>query len=98
MRSGGSVEFLSPAGEDPVDGGGADDRLGGQGKPLGGEDEGPGLRAAETTVEGDQLLEGTALVEFGVVEAADHDVGHVVEAVGSQNVLGRGRRVVGQRV
>ena len=49
-------------------------------------------------MERDQLLERAALVELGVVEAADHDVGDVREAVGAQQVLGRRRREVRQRV
>ena len=49
-------------------------------------------RPADAAVEGDQLLEGAALVELGVVEAADHDVGDVLEAVGAQQVLWRVRR------
>ena len=36
-----------------------------------------------------KLLEGAALAELGVVEAADHDVGDVREAVGTQQVSGR---------
>jgi hypothetical protein len=40
-------------------------------------------------VEGDQLLERAALVEGGVVEAADHDVRNVLEAVGAEQVVGR---------
>ena len=62
------------------------------------EDERPGLEAAHAAVEGDQLLEGAALVEVGVVEAADHDVADVLEAVGAQQVLRRVRREVGERV
>ena len=49
-------------------------------------------------MEGDQLLEGAALVEFGVVEAADQDVGDVAEAIGAQEVVGRGRRERGERI
>ena len=55
------------------------------------EDERPRLEAADAAVEGDQLLEGAALVEVGVVEAADHDVADVLEAVGAQQVLRRVR-------
>ena len=57
------------------------------------EDERPRLRAAEPAVEADQLLERAALVERRVVEAADHDVGDVREAVGAQQVL---RRALGE--
>jgi hypothetical protein len=38
------------------------------------------------------------LVEVGVVEASDHDVADVLEAVGAQQVLGRVRGKGGQRV
>ena len=54
------------------------------------EHEAARLRAAEPAVEGDQLLERAALVEHRVVEAADHHVGDVAEAVGALEVL-RGR-------
>ena len=54
--------------------------------------------AAEAAVEADQLLERAALVELGVVEAAHHDVADVLEAVGAQEVLGRGGRERGERV
>ena len=53
------------------------------------EDERPRLEAADPAVEGDQLLEGTAFVEVGVVEAPDHDVAYVLEAVGAQECCGR---------
>ena len=52
----------------------------------------------EPAVEGDQLLEGAALLELGVVEAADHDVGHVREAVRAEQVTGRVRRERRERV
>ena len=62
------------------------------------EDEGPRLRAAEPAVEADQLLERAALVEGRVVEAADHDVGDVREAVGAPQVPAGGGREGRQRV
>ena len=62
------------------------------------QDEGAGLQAADASVEADQLLERAALVELGVVEAADHDVADVLEAVGAQEVPGRGGRERRQRV
>ena len=62
------------------------------------QDERPRLEAAEAAVEGDQLLERAALVELGVVEAADHDVGDVLEAVGAQQVSRRGGRERSERV
>ena len=71
-----------------MDAGGADDRAGRWLEVRRVEDERPRLQAADTAVEGDQLLEGAALVEVGVVEAADHDVGDVLEAVGAQQVAG----------
>ena len=52
------------------------------------EDERPRLLSADASVERDQLLEGAALVEIRVVEAAHHDVGDVLEAVGAQEVRG----------
>ena len=62
------------------------------------QDERARLEAADAAVERDQLLERAALVELGVVEAADHDVGDVLEAVGAQEVLRRGRRERRERV
>ena len=62
------------------------------------EDERLGLRAAEAAVERDQLLEGAALVEVGVVEGADHDVGDVREPVRAEQVPRRVRREVRERV
>ena len=62
------------------------------------EDEGPCLRPAQPAVERDQLLEGTALLEIGVVEAPDHDVRHVREAVRPQEMTGRVRRERRQRI
>src|SRR6185436_4949774 len=54
----------------------------------------PRLRSTDAAVEGDQLFEGAAFVELGVVEAPDHDVGHVLEPVRAQQVLrGVGREV-----
>ena len=68
--------------------GGTDDRFVGDGQLDGVEDEGSGLRAAESAVEGDQLLECAALFEVRVVEAVDHDVGDVLESVGAPQVRG----------
>jgi hypothetical protein len=62
------------------------------------QDERARLESTESAVEGDQLLESAALVEVWFVEAADHDVGDVREAVGSQQVAGGGRRERGERV
>jgi hypothetical protein len=62
------------------------------------EDERPCLQAAHSAVERDQLLEGAALVEHRVVEAPDHDVGDVLEAVGARQVLRRRGRERGQRI
>ena len=81
------LELLPPAGEDAVHGGGAEDRALRDLEVRGVEDERPGLEAADAAVEGDQLFEGAAFVEVGVVEAADHDVADVLEAVGAEQVL-----------
>ena len=62
------------------------------------EDERARLRPAQAAVEGDQLLERAAFLEVRVVEAADHDVGHVREAVRAQQVAGGARREGRQRV
>ena len=62
------------------------------------EDEWSGLRATESAVEGDQLLERAALVELGVIEAADHDVGDVRESIRALQVPGRRRRERGQGI
>ena len=43
-----------------------------------------GLLATEPAVEADQLLERGALVDVGVVEAVDEQVGCVREPVGTQ--------------
>ena len=82
------LEPLPPAGKDAVHGGCAEDRPLGHLEVGGVEDERPGLEAADAAVEGDQLFEGAAFVEAGVVEAADHDVADVLEAVGAEEVLG----------
>jgi hypothetical protein len=49
------------------------------------QDERARLEAADAHVEGDQLLEGAALVKLGVV-APDHDVRDMGEAAGAQEV------------
>jgi hypothetical protein len=49
-------------------------------------------------VEGDQLLERTALIERGVVEAADEQVGRVRETVGAKKMLRRRGREERQRI
>ena len=82
----------------PCTAGGAEDRPVRDLEVGGVEDERAGLEAADAAVEGDQLLEGAAFVEVGVVEAADHDVADVLEAVGAEQVLGRVGREVGERV
>src|SRR4029453_10355326 len=53
------------------------------------EDERLRLRAANAAVERDELLEGTAFVQVGVVEAPDHEVGDGREGISAQEVLGR---------
>ena len=62
------------------------------------EDEQAVSGASDATVEGDELLERTALVELGVVEASDHDVAGVLEAVGARRMLRCVRREVRERV
>ena len=74
-----------------MDRGGSQQRPVWHGEASGMQDEGASLGAAEAAVEGDQLLERAALIEYRVVEAADHDVGDVGEAVGAQKVLRGGR-------
>jgi hypothetical protein len=64
----------------------ANERCVGQREGRGEENEGPCLGAAQPAVEGDELLEGASLVELGVVEAPDHDVRDVREAVRSKQM------------
>ena len=92
------LERLAPAREDAVHARGAEDRSRRYLELRRVEDERARLEAADAAVEADQLLEGAALLEMGVVEAADHDVGDVLEAVGAQEVLGRGGRERRERV
>ena len=87
-----ALERPAPAGEHTVNLLRADDRLVRERQLDGVEDERLRLRPAEPAVEGDQLLEGAALLESRVVEAADHDVGDVREAVRAQQVPRRVRR------
>src|SRR5829696_7733299 len=74
-------ERLSPTQQHAVDRGRPDERLGWERQARGMQDERPRLKAAQPTVERDQLLEGTGVVELGVVEAADHDVGDMGKAI-----------------
>ena len=92
------LESAPPPDEDAVHARGAEDRARRHLELRRVEDERAGLHAAEAAVEADQLLERAALVELGVVEAADHDVADVLEAVGAQQVLGRGGRERRERV
>ena len=93
-----ALQPAAPPRQHPVHRGGADDRLVGDRQRLGMQDERLGLRPSEPAVEADQLLERAALVALGVVEAADHDVRDVREAVGAQEVGRGGRRERGQRI
>ena len=77
---------------------GADDRLGRDRQLDRVQDERPGLGSAQAAVEGDQLLERAALLELGVIEAVDHDVGDVLEPVGPAQVRGGVGRERRQRV
>ena len=63
------------------------------GQPDRVQDERLRLRPSDPAVEGDQLLEGAALVEHGVVEAPDHDV----RDVGNPSVRSRCRRALGEK-
>src|SRR5512132_254615 len=83
------VQPPAPACEHAMDGGRADDGRVGDSEICRMKDERPGLRAPDPTVKGDQLLERAAGLERGIVEAADHDVGDVAEAVGTAQVLRR---------
>ena len=49
-------------------------------------------------MEGDELLEGAALVHHGVVEAVHHDVGDVRERVRAPQVVGGVRREGRERI
>jgi hypothetical protein len=60
--------------------------------------KGAGLRAADAAMEGDQLLERTALFELGLVEAVDDDVGRMFEAVGPPQVRRGVRRERRERI
>ena len=97
-RRGTVVEPLPPADQDLVNGGRTDDLRLGHLELRGMQDERPRLRAADAAVERDQLLERAAGLHPGVVEAADHDVGDVVESVRAEEMLRRIRREAGQRV
>ena len=77
------LERPSPAGEDAVDSLGADNGVVGERESDRVQDESPRLGPSQPAVERDQLLERAALFEIRVVEAADHDVGHVGEPVRS---------------
>ena len=62
------------------------DLIGGH-RQLGGiEQERPRLWPSETSVERDQLLERASLLELRVIEAADHDVCHVLEPVRAEQM------------
>src|SRR5262249_18569479 len=76
----------------------AQDRLAAKREVRGIEKERPGLGSTDPAVERDQLLECAALVDLGVVEAADHDVRHVLEAVGAEQLRRRVRGGVRKRV
>src|SRR5437763_86624 len=81
-----ALKRRSPAREQRMDGGRADDRLCGSGQSERMEDERPRLRSAESAVERDQLLERAAFVKCGVVEAVHEQVGSVRESVGAKKV------------
>jgi hypothetical protein len=81
-----ALQGVAPPGEQRVDGGRADDRLGRDREVRRVQDERPRLGSAEPAMEGDQLLERAPLLVLGVVEAADGDVGDVREGVRAQQV------------
>ena len=85
----------SPADQQVVDGRGPDDWFRRHRQVCGMQDERTRLRATQTTVEGDQFLECATLLEIGVIEAVDEDVGGVCEAIRALEVsrsVGRERR------
>src|SRR5262245_37635673 len=93
-----TVEKAAPVQEHIMHGSGPDERLVGERKVIGIEQKRSRLRAADAAVERDEFLEGTAFVEVRVVEAADHDVGDVLEAVRAEQVLRGVRREVRERI
>ena len=93
-----AVEHAPPAGEEVMYGCRADDRLARQRQPPGMEYEGTGLRPAEPAVKRDQLLEGACLLEVGVIEAPDHDVGDMGKPVRPQQVARRVGRERTERI
>src|SRR3954447_1290256 len=93
-----AVQVGSPASEQEVDGCGADDRCVGDRERCRGEQKRSSLGTADAAMEGDQLLERAALFQSRVVEAPDHDVGDVGEAVGAQQVSGSVPRERCQRI
>src|SRR6187200_726209 len=91
LADGVALEAVSPAAKELVYRRRADDRLVRQGELRRVENERPRLRSTQPAVEANELLERAALVQLWVVEAPDHDVGHVGETVRpSQMARGRG--------
>src|ERR1700733_12289354 len=86
-----ALERVAPADQHVVDGGGSHDRVLRHRQRYRMQDERLGLRSAQSAVERDQLLERAALLELRVVEAVDHDVGHVFESIRPQQVGRRAR-------
>src|SRR5262249_58323882 len=70
----------------------------GRGERGGKEQEGRVWGPADPAVERDQLFERAAFVERGIIEAADHDIGHVLEAIGAEEMSRRVWREGRERV
>src|SRR5580765_203587 len=83
-----AIQVGPPASEQEVDRRGADNRCVGDRERCRVEKKRSSLGAAEAAVEGDQLLERAAFFQSLVVEAPDHDVGDVGEAVCAQQMSG----------
>jgi hypothetical protein len=92
------LEAPAPPEQKRMDRGRADDGLTRHGQLHGMKNERLRLRSREPAVERDQLLERAPLLELGIVEAADHDVGDVSEGVRPTEVGGRVRRERRERV
>ena len=75
------LQRSTPTHQDVVNRGGADNWFARHRQLDRMKDEGTGLPPTQAAVEGDQLLERTALLEDRIVEAVDEDVRGVREAI-----------------